>query len=241
MLTLAAGHVNRDWVNRDRTVEHGAGLNRENQPLQKLVQEIVKPAIERRRPQRMLLVSNEPADFPDLTGLASRNVITLHSGRESLSDSLACDSAALPFQDESFEVVVMHHVFSDGGEPEFREARRILTGGGELFVLGRGSLGLRSRFGKSRHDLPALRVRTMCQKLRDHSFRIEQCVGIGLMGMPVSCERRWQQPALPFADCVLILGRRRTVKPIVTPLRFSRPQTIGVQSAAADSLNREAV
>jgi SAM-dependent methyltransferase len=209
--------------------------------LLKLIQKFIAPAIRRRQPRRILLVSNEPAEFPGLGELAGHNLIALHSGAAGSSDLLACDSAELPFQDESFEMVVMHNVFTDGSEPEFQEARRILAGGGDLFVLGKGSLGITSRFGKSRTDLPALQVRRMCRQLRNHSFRIEQCVGIGLLGAPVTCEQRWQQPALPFADSVLIIGRHRTLKPIVTPLRFSQPQTVGVQSAAADSLSREAV
>ena len=90
----------------------------------------------------MLLISIDPAEFPDLAGL---NVVTIHSGSGGPDDIVRCETAKLPFQDDSFEIIVMHHVFSDGHEPELDEAVRILAGDGELFVLGRGKLGLRAR------------------------------------------------------------------------------------------------
>ena len=203
-----------------------------------LVKNIVLPAIRKRRPQRTLLISNDPAEFPDL---ACSNVVTIHSGSGSPDDIVRCDTAKLPFQDDSFEIIVMHHVFSDGLEPELDEAERILAGDGELFVLGRGILGPRAQAAKTRTVLPGLKVRQVCQRLKSRSFIIEHCAGNGLLGMPVSCDRRWQRPALPFADIIVVYGRRHQSKPIVTPLRFSQAQTVGVQAAAMDSLSRAAV
>ena len=135
----------------------------------------------------------------------------------------------------------MHHIFSDGREPELGEAERILADDGELFVLGRGTLGFRGWFAKTQSGLPGLKLRQVCAGLKSRSFIIEHCAGFGLMGVPVSCYRRWQQPALPFTDTIMIHGRRRRNKPIVTPIRFNQPQTVGVQSAAMDSLSREAM
>jgi SAM-dependent methyltransferase len=209
--------------------------------LREVIDLFLRPAMARRRPQRILVLSGEPENCPDLHGLASRGVVRLDASGAAAAGAVCCNRAELPFQDSSFDAVVMHHVLSDGSEPELGEAERILTAGGEIFVLGRGRLGLVGRFGRPRNDLPRLWVGRMCRSLREHSFRIEQCVGMGLAGVRVNCDRRWQQPALPFADAVLIRGRHRAVDPIVTPLRFNRPQTVGVQSAAADSLSREAV
>ena len=206
--------------------------------MQELVTRFVLPAIRKRRPQRILLISFEPAQFPDLAGL---NVITIHAGSGGPNDIVSCDSAKLPFQDDSFEIIVLHHVCADGQEPELDEAERILAGDGELFVVGRGILGLRARLAKTQSVLPGLQVRQVCLRLKSRSFMIEHCAGIGLLGMPLSCDRRWQQPALPFADIIVVHGRRHQSKPIVTPLRFGQAQTVGVQSAAMDSLSREAV
>ena len=206
--------------------------------MQKLLTKFVLPVILKRRPQRILLISSGPAGFPDLTG---PNVITLHSGGGGPDDILRCDTARLPFQDLSFEIIVMHHVLSDGHEPELGEAERILANDGELFVLGRGALGLRGRFANTQNGLPGLKVRQVCARLKSRSFIIEHCAGFGLMGVRVSCHRRWQQPVLPFTDAIVIHGRRRQIKPIVTPIRFNQPQSVGVQSAAIDSLSREAM
>ncbi len=185
-----------------------------------------------------MLISIDPAEFPDLDGL---NVITIHAGSGDTHDIVSCDTAKLPFQDESFEIMVIHHVFSDGHEPELDEAERILAGDGELFVLGQGTLGLRARFAKGHSELPGLKVRQVCQRLKSRCFMIEHCAGIGLLGMPLGCDRRWQWPALPFADTIVIHARRHQSRAIVTPLRFAQPQTVGVQSAALDSLSREIV
>ncbi len=206
--------------------------------MQKLVTRFVLPVILKRRPPRILLISNGPAGFPDLAGL---NVIAIHSGGGGPDDILHCDTARLPFQDHSFEIIVMHHVLSDGHEPELGEAERILVDDGELFVLGLGALGLRGRFANTQNGLPGLKIRQICARLRSRSFFIEHCAGFGLMGVRVSCYRRWQQPVLPFADTIVIHGRRRQNKPILTPIRFSQPQGVGVQSAAIDSLSREAM
>jgi hypothetical protein len=215
--------------------------NRGNQSLRALVDSSVRPVIAKRRPQRVLLLSNEPESLPGFQGLASVDLVALHAGSSSAADAVSCRSEALPFQDDSFEMVILHDVFADGSEPELAESERVLTGGGEIFVLGRGALGLAGRFGQPGSGLPRLQVGAVCRSLQAHSFRIEQCIGVGLAGMLVNCDRRWQQPALPFADAVLIQGRHRTAQTIVTPLRFGRPQTVGVQSTAADSFSREAV
>ena len=219
-------------------VQSNSQINRGSQLLRELVKSIVLAAIRKRRPKRILLISNDAAQFPDLAGL---NVITIHSGSGDPDDMVRCDTAKLPFQDDSFEIIVTHHVFSDGHEPELDEAERILTGDGELFVLGRGILGPRAQAAKTRRVLPGLKVRQVCQRLKSRSFIIEHCAGVGLMGMPVSCDRRWQRPALPFADIIVVHGRRHQSKPIVTTLRFSQAQTVGVQAAAMDSLSRAAV
>ncbi|NIP19080.1 MAG: hypothetical protein GWM87_13680 [Xanthomonadales bacterium] len=208
---------------------------------QTLVESVLLPSLQQRRPGRILLISGDPRHAPQLPGLASQYLVNLSAGAGDGAGSMVCNSAALPVQDDSVEIVVLHHVASDGDEPELEEAMRVLSTGGEIYVLGQGSLGLEGRWGRRRNSFPRLRVTRVCRRLREHSIRIEQCLGVGPAGVPVSCERRWQQPALSFADCILIHGRHRAVKPVVTPLRFNRPQTVGVQSAVAENLSREAV
>lgn len=233
MLTLARSQVNVGPMNQ--------ALHREaffDRSLENAVRFAVLPEIARGRPGRILLVSPEPAAFP---ALGSWPLVALRCGQNAEGDSVACDTVALPFQDDVFDAVLLHHVFADGREPELEEAWRVLSGGGDLFVLGQGSLGLPLRFYRQRGNWPGLRVRQVCQRLKERAFVIEQCTGSGILGIGARYAQRWQRPLLPFADTVVIHGRHRPLKPIVRPLRFGRPQTVGVRSAAADSLYRKAV
>jgi SAM-dependent methyltransferase len=233
MLTVARSQVNDGLMNQ--------ALHRQeifDRSLESAVRLAVLPEIARRRPERILLVSPEPAAFPTL---GAWPLVALRCGQDTDSDPVACDTVALPFQDDVFDAVLLHHVFADGREPELDEAWRVLSGGGDLFVLGQGSLGRPLRFYGRRRHWPGLRVRQVCQRLRQRAFVIEHCTGSGILGLGVRCVQRWQRPMLPFVDTVVIHGRHRPLKPIVRPLGFGRPQTVGVRSAAADSLFRKAV
>ncbi len=210
---------------------------RHDRALAQLVRHTVLPEFARRRPERVLLISPIPEAFFDL---GNWNILTLHRGEQVKSDRVACDTASLPFQDDQFDAVILHHVFSNGQEPELHEAWRVLRPGGDVFVLGHGSLGWRARPTRRRGVEPAMRVLKVCQQLRRRAFDIEQCAGSGWLGIPFYYERRWQRPALPFADTVLVHGRHRPLRPIVRPLRFGRPQAVGVRSTATESLYRKA-
>lgn len=224
-------------VNDEPMVQTFQAVPKHDRTLEQLVRHTVLPEFARRRPQRTLLISPEPSAFSELAGW---HPLALHRGGPNGADPVACATEALPFQDDSFDAVLLHHVFSDGLEPELHEAWRVLSGGGDLFVVGHGSLGWRARFGPRAASVPALRVRQVCQQMRKRAFSIEQCAGRGLLGIPVYWERTWQRPALPFADTVLIHGRHRPLRPIVRPLSFGRTQAVGVRSAAAENVFRKA-
>ena len=198
------------------------------------VRSSVLPELARRRPERMLLISRDPVMFP---ALGSWPLWTIHGGTRSTDDPVACDTAALPFRDDVFDVVLLHHVFSDGREPELDEARRVLAGGGDIFVLGQGMLAR----GGWHASGPRLAVRQVCQRLRQRAIVIESCTGNGLLGLPLRCQHRWQAPLLQFATTVVIHGRHRPLKPIMRSLRFGQPHAVGVRSTAAESLYRKAV
>jgi SAM-dependent methyltransferase len=202
--------------------------------LGEVVRSAVIPELARRRPERTLLISPDPAIFP---ALGSWPLLTVHGGIRSADDPVACDTAALPFRDDAFDAVLLHHVFADGREPELDEAWRVLAGGGDIFVLGQGPL---SR-GWWDTDTPRLSVRQVCQRLRQRAFVIEKCVGSGLLGLPLRWERRWQAPLLPLATTIVIHGRHRPLKPIMRSLRYGQPHPVGVRSTAAEGLYRKAV
>jgi SAM-dependent methyltransferase len=210
---------------------------RPDRALAQLVRHTVLPEFARRRPDRVLLISPEPLVFSDLQNW---NILTLHRGNQVDADRVACDTASLPFQDDQFDAVILHHVFRNGREPELHETWRVLRPGGDVFVLGHGSVSWRARPGRRRDGEPAMKVMQVCQQLRRRAFAIEQCAGSGWLGIPLYWERRWQRPALPFADTVLVHGRHRPLKPIMRPLHFGRTQTVGVRSTAAENVFRNA-
>ena len=57
---------------------------------------------------------------------------------------MVCETGLLPFRNDSFDIVLLHHVAENGREPELQEARRVLCAGGDMFVLGTGAYGLRA-------------------------------------------------------------------------------------------------
>ncbi len=193
----------------------------------------------RRRPQRLLLVSPRPELFAALGETAGTQLITLRPGSEQPGAAVACDSGELPFQDQSIDMVILHHVLRDGFEPEMDEARRILAGGGDLLVLGTGSLNWRSLAARTGPAVPALQVARVCRELEFRRFRIEACSG--LLAGRLRLERNWHRFLLPLCDPLAIRCRRHRVQSVVTPMKFGRPQVAGVQTAAIDGLNRRAL
>ena len=222
-------------VNRVPMLEPFTRKNKPDRALERLVRHAVLPEFARRRPERVLLITPDRARFP---ALGDWDIVCLNREHSSGSGPLLCDTGLLPFSDDSFDIVLLHHVAVDGREPELHEARRVLCAGGDLFVLGTGRFGLRALTGMRREQCPRLRLLQMCQQLRRRAFDVERCAASGLAGVPVYWERWWQRPTLPLADVVLVHGRHRPLRPVITPLRLGRAQAVGVRSTAAESLFR---
>ncbi len=209
---------------------------RHDRSLERLLRFAVLPEIAQRRPGRLLVIAPDPAAFGVLKGWSP---LCLHSNGFAPGDPLRCELTQLPIQDDSIDVVLLHHQLQSGQERILQEAWRILVAGGELFVLGQGALSWRARCGRGR-ELPRLKVLTTCQRLRHRAFAIERCAAHGVLGAPVYGERRWQRWWLPpLADNVVIHGRHSVLRPIVRSIRFRRPKAMGVRSPAADSVFRE--
>jgi SAM-dependent methyltransferase len=205
--------------------------------LERLVRHSVLPEFARRRPGRVLLMTPDPERFPRL---GDWNIVAISRKGSSGRGPVVCETGQLPFRDGSFDIVLLHHVAIDGREPELHEAWRVLCSGGDIFVLGAGSYGLRGLVNAKRSNLPRIRVLQVCQQLRRRAFEVEQCAACGLAGVPLYWERWWQRPALPLADTLVIHGRHRPLRPIINPLRFGRTQAVGVRRTATESFLREA-
>jgi SAM-dependent methyltransferase len=149
------------------------------------------------------------------------------------NEKVRCDSDQLPFQDGVFQMVVLHHIISNGREPEMAEAVRVLAANGVLILIGLNRLGWRYRTQDRIRRLPGmapLKVKTGLEKLQ---MRMQGFAGAGLGGMkrPASMHKGIGSIGAPFADLVLLQAVHAN-SPGVTPLRFRKPGSGVVQSAA---------
>jgi hypothetical protein len=191
--------------------------------------------IARLGPQRLLVVSGHPASLPKIDfGHCGYRVLLGNRGDSGFS-MLDCRRQALPFTDGAFNMVIAHHVLSDGDEEELDEFERVLTGNGQLLVIGSGIFGVHQGSG-----LPVIQARSLCTALQQRSFRVRQCEGEGIRGRSVYLHKQWQRPLLPLADRIMVRARHTRQRPLVTPLKFASPQVAGARSTALESFNRQA-
>ncbi len=137
---------------------------------------------------------------------------------------ILCETACLPFQDSVFSMVVLHHVVSNGMEPELDEAVRVLARDGVLIILGINRMGWRFRSQGRLRRLPGiapLKVKSCLDRL---DMTMQGFAGAGLLGLrrPVFMSSGPGRAGLtPIADVVLLQARHRG-GPEMTPLTRSR-------------------
>ena len=146
---------------------------------------------------------------------------------------LRCDCAALPFQDEVFNMVVLHHVVSRGKEAELAEARRVLAPDGVLLIIGLNRMGWRFQTQASARRLPGLSPLRVKLELERLDLTMQGFAGAGLGGgrWPPFMNSGFAALGVPIAD-LLLLQARPSDSPAVTPLRFRKAGSGVVQSAA---------
>lgn len=158
----------------------------------------------------------------------------LHQGREMLTGQrLHCDSAALPFQDRVFSRVLLHHVITDGTEPELAEAVRVLADDGLLFILGLNRQGWRYRTQGKFRALPGMSPFRIKAHLDQMNMTMQGYAGAGLLNRPHPqfMANGLSILGLPVAD-VVMMQARHVNGPEVTPLRFRKSNPGVVQSAS---------
>jgi SAM-dependent methyltransferase len=146
---------------------------------------------------------------------------------------IRCESGQLPFQDKVFQTVVLHHIVSDGSEPELEEAVRVLARDGVLILLGLNRMGWRYRAQERAGRLPGMSPLKVKGRLESLQMTMQGFAGAGLAGMkrPVWMNSGFASLGAPLADIVLLQARRAN-NPEVTPLRFGKSRAGVVQSAA---------
>lgn len=145
---------------------------------------------------------------------------------------VCCNSMHLPFQDRVFQMVVLHHVVSDGLEPELAEACRVTRRSGVLILLGLNRLGWRYRTQDRIRCLPGIAPLKVKERLEGLGMKMQGFAGAGLCGMrrPVFMNAGLSSLGAPLADLVILQASHRD-SPGVTPLRFRKQRSAVVQSA----------
>lgn len=180
----------------------------------------------------VLLINPPGVAFPDCPGLRRDEhtfglALGLFLGSSQLAVNpqapLECSSAALPFQDDVFRVVILSLVTENGAEPELDEACRVLMQGGELFLLGMNRRSWSGIRGGRRADVARMSLPRVMTRLNEQDMVVEHITGIGLMGQagPKMESNRFSAVGLPFADLVLIRARHRT-RPGMTRLALKK-------------------
>ncbi len=238
MLTLVSCQVNSVVMEVDYTQDQSK-LSAQ----QKLAVQLLQPLLARRRPARVLVLKHAGAGDLPLELDKSVQLVRL-SADESFNDAmLSCRISALPFEEAAFDIVILHHLVTDGSEDHLAEALRVLAAGGDIVISGLNSSGLRNRIVNRKQQVPALKLDRICKLLKSRSFNIENCLLMGLGGFsrPLA-KATWHGLGLPFADRVVLHGHHQSNIQNARVLRFRQVKSARGTSAALDGCSsREAV
>jgi hypothetical protein len=210
---------------------------------QALVSQLLQPLLARRRPRRILLVKHALAGDLQLETTGPAQVIRLSTQERASDAELRCRIDALPFEEAVFDLVILHHLVSDGSEPCLAEAFRVMAAGGDVVISGLNSTGLRNRIVNRKQQMPALKLDKVCSFLKSQSISIELCLLMGMGGFSRPAPKpTWHGLGFPFADRVVLHGHHQSNIKNTNILRFKRVQPAGLASAALDGCsNRESV
>ena len=210
---------------------------------QTLAVQLLQPLLERRRPERILVLKHATASDLPLDPVKHAQIVRLSTEEFSAEAEVSCRLSALPFEEAAFDLVILHHLVTDGAEPFFSEALRVMIEGGDVVISGLNSSGLRNRIGNRNRRLPALKLDRVCSTLKSQSFNVEQCLLMGLGGFSRPAPKAtWHGLGFPFADRAVLHGHHQSNIKNASILRFKRTKRSGIASAALNGCSsREAV
>jgi len=209
---------------------------------QTLVTQLLQPLLARRRPERILILKHAAARDLQIETTGPAQVIRLTAEKFAVDTPVRCRIDDLPFAEAVFDLVILHHLVSDGAEPFMAEAFRVLAAGGDVVISGLNSSGLRTRIVNRKQGLPALKLDRVCSFLKSRSINVELCLLMGLGGFSRPAPKAtWHGLGFPFADRVVLHGHHQSNIRNASILRFKQVQPAGLASAALDGCsNREA-
>ena len=210
---------------------------------QSLALQLLQPLLAKRRPARVLVLKHAASSDLPLEPVSSTQIIRLSTDEYSPGVMLTCRLTALPFEEASFDLVILHHLVSDGSEPCLSEALRVMIEGGDIVFSGLNSSGFRNRIGNRRHLVPALKLDRVCSYLKSQSFDVRQCLLMGLGGFSRPAPKAtWHGLGYPFADRVVLHGHHQSNIKNASILRFKTAKAAAASTVALDGCSsREAV
>ena len=205
---------------------------------QLLTMTLLQPLLETRRPERVLLLNHEAADSVSMVPTRLAQIISMSSDECDVNSGVRGRLSALPFGDETFDLIVLQHLVEGRGCEVLREAIRVLAPAGDIVISGLNATGLRYRLGNRKHRFPGLDTDRIIEHLKSQSFKINRCLSTGLAGLSRPLPKdRWHGLMLPFADRVVLHGHHHSNIANASILRFKSPQRSRVASAALDGVS----
>lgn len=207
---------------------------------QALAEQLLWPLLARRRPQNILVLKHAAANDLHLQPSENARIVRLNTDENSPQAMLKCRLDALPFEEATFDLVVLHHLVGDGSEPFVAEALRVLIEGGDVVISGLNSSGLRNKILNRKRELAALKLDRVCTVLKSRSFRVEQCLLTGWGGFSRPAPKAtWHGLGFPFADRVILHGHHQSHIPSGSILRFKPLKAAGTKAALDGCSNLE--
>src|SRR5690606_27613943 len=93
---------------------------------QALTARLLQPLLKKRRPQRVLVLKHALAAGVSVDLGTASEVLNVSSDEHASDAAVQARLSALPFEGETFDLVVLQHLINDGDEAVLTEAIRVL-------------------------------------------------------------------------------------------------------------------
>lgn len=220
-------------------VDHQLSQELKHTAQQALTARLLQPLIKKRRPQRVLVLKHADAANVVVDFGTCAEVVSL-SSEECASDApIHARLSALPFEDVTFELVVLQHLISDGNEAVLAEAMRVLAPGGDMIISGLNYAGLRYHGNRTSKQFPAIRINRVILHLKSNSFAITRCLRAGFAGMAwPQATSGWLSASLPFSDRIALQAHHHSSNHSIRLSSLAKVRTTSVSTATLDALSR---
>lgn len=188
-------------------------------------------------PMRTLVLSGQPVQL-SAAGVTAPCSVRTARGSRSEWHTLQASWQSLPFQVDTFDLVVLHHCVSQGDVRALAAVRRCMPVGSQLLVLGQAWFNPQ-RLRKGQRDEPAVRTTWMKRRLDQLSFDLRGVRGRGVAGMDLVLDRGAARLLQPCAEQLAFRARRRDARNNIRLVRFSTPRVVMGQGVAWEGANRE--